>query len=62
MPPIQIAQLYLRRDDRDNALTWLERSLAEKSVPIVYIGVDPQYDSLRGLPRFQALVAKLRLP
>ncbi|MBX9603809.1 MAG: tetratricopeptide repeat protein [Bryobacteraceae bacterium] len=62
VPPIQVAQLYLRMDDRDNALTWLERSLAEKSVPIVYIGADPQYDSLRGHPRFQALMAKLRLP
>ncbi len=62
VPPMQIAQLYLRADDRDNAVTWLERSLAEKSVPIVYIGADPQYDPLRGHPRFQALIAKLRLP
>jgi Tfp pilus assembly protein PilF len=62
VPPIQIAQLYLRIGDRQRALDWLERSYAEKSVPIVYIGADPQYDPLRKEPRFQDLIAKLQLP
>lgn len=48
--------------DRAAALDWLERGFDERAVKMVLLGVDPQYDRLRGEPRFRALLTRMDLP
>jgi TolB-like protein/Tfp pilus assembly protein PilF len=54
------ALLYLSLGNRDEAIRWLEQSLADHEGPhITFIKVDPLLDPLRGDPRFEALVQKV---
>jgi serine/threonine-protein kinase len=55
------SQVHLALGDTPTALDWLERAAAEHSPLIVYIKVDPQFDSLRAEPRFQTLLKKIGL-
>ena len=45
--------------DNSHPLEALERSYAQRADGLVFLGVDPSYDSLRDEPRFQALLAEL---
>jgi TolB-like protein/tetratricopeptide (TPR) repeat protein len=45
--------------DRVRAIHWLERALDERDSFVPYINVDPRLASLRGEPRFRALVSRL---
>jgi hypothetical protein len=51
----EIAVIHLGRGDRAQALAWLERAHARHSGWVVYVGVDPRLDPLRGDTRFEAL-------
>jgi TolB-like protein/DNA-binding winged helix-turn-helix (wHTH) protein/tetratricopeptide (TPR) repeat protein len=57
-----LARAYEALGERDLALEWLERGLEERAVKMVLIGVDPQFDRLRGDARFRNLVRRLHLP
>ena len=51
---------YTGLGEKDKAIDWLERACREHTDPeIIVIKVDPMLDSLRGEPRFDALVQKL---
>src|SRR4029434_8189868 len=52
---------YALLKDKDNALFWLERSLAVGFDRADLLKVDSDLDSLRSDPRFQALVQKVSL-
>src|SRR5436190_13041210 len=57
------ALLYLSLNNKDEALRWLEQSYEERDGSnICWINVDPLLDSLRGDPRFEALVQKVVAP
>src|SRR5215831_14269079 len=57
------ALLYLSLGNRDEAIRWLEQSVAgHEEVDIIFIKVDPMLDPLRGNPRFEALVQKVLAP
>jgi TolB-like protein/DNA-binding SARP family transcriptional activator/Tfp pilus assembly protein PilF len=60
LPAYELAKLHLALGDRDRAMEWLERALAERSHSIAFLGVDPQLDALRSDPRFTALEARVR--
>ena len=47
--------------DRDEAFRQLDRALAERSAGMIYLHLDPLYDSIREDPRFSALVEKIGL-
>jgi TolB-like protein/Tfp pilus assembly protein PilF len=52
--------LYVSLGNRDEAIRWLEQGVADhESYEILFIKVDPMLDSLRGDPRFEALVQKV---
>ncbi len=57
----QIAEVYSHRHDIDSALSWLERGFARRDPGLRWLKVDPLYKPLRGDPRFDALLRKLKL-
>ena len=57
------ALLYLSLNNKEEALRWLEQSYEERDGSnICWVKVDPLLDSLRGDPRFEALVEKVVAP
>jgi TolB-like protein/DNA-binding winged helix-turn-helix (wHTH) protein len=60
--PRNFAELYVRIDDKENALRWLDRAFAEHSSFLVQITHDPSYESLGTDPRFRAMLHRLRAP
>jgi len=56
-----LARLYIHLGQPAEALTWLEKAYEERSGAIVYLKVDPHFDSLHGEPRYQALLKKVGL-
>jgi TolB-like protein/Tfp pilus assembly protein PilF len=59
----QMAQVYAHRGDRDSALKWL-RDAKDAHDPgfLNYLKCDPTLADLRSDPRYQALLAELKLP
>jgi TolB-like protein/DNA-binding winged helix-turn-helix (wHTH) protein/Flp pilus assembly protein TadD len=61
--PTGIAGLYARLGDKDNAFHWLDRAYEEREGQILtLLKVLPDFDTLRGDPRYGALLRKLGLP
>jgi serine/threonine-protein kinase len=61
VPATSIAIIYSGLGDEDNAMSWLEQAYTEHAGPLIWLGVHPIYDPLRGNPRFQELLRKLGL-
>src|SRR5205085_2188298 len=49
-------------DEREAALSGLEKALEEKEGRLVYLKVERAFDALRSEPRFAALVRRLGIP
>jgi TolB-like protein/DNA-binding winged helix-turn-helix (wHTH) protein len=60
--PLEFASRYALLNDKDQAFTWLEKAYAERSPQLFNLNVDPDYDAIRGDPRFKQLVSRLGLP
>jgi serine/threonine-protein kinase len=56
--PLEMAMMQGILGNRDRAFYWLDRAYNERTLPI-YIRTSPQYDSLRGDPRFARFLARL---
>lgn len=61
LPATSIATIYCGLGDDDEAIAWLERGYAARDVRMTFLRVDRRWDSLRGDPRFDALMHKLHL-
>jgi len=59
--PYDIAVLYVGLDDKESALAMLEKAYEEHSGWVVFLNVEPKFDSLRADARFQALLEKVGL-
>ena len=59
--PISIANIYSSLGDREHAFEWLEKSLEDRSRGMIFMKVDPMFDSLRPDPRFTALLRRMGL-
>ncbi len=59
--PVELSQIYAALGDRDKALDLLERGAASKDRGLLYLKVDPFFDSLRDSQRFQALLKQISL-
>jgi TolB-like protein/DNA-binding winged helix-turn-helix (wHTH) protein/Tfp pilus assembly protein PilF len=57
-----IGLIYLGLGDKEQSLDWLERAVREYSGDMIDVRVEPQFDSLRGEPRFKELQLKMKLP
>ncbi|MBC7788559.1 MAG: protein kinase [Anaerolineae bacterium] len=56
-----LARSYASLGEREQALTWLEKTYDAKGGFVVYLKVHPHFDSLRGEARFQKLLQKVGL-
>jgi tetratricopeptide (TPR) repeat protein len=57
---VSLAFLYTHLGDHAKALDNLEKAYEEHSGDMLYIRVEPSLDPLRGDPRFQALVQRMK--
>ena len=57
-----IAVVHARRGALDDAFRWLDRSFEQREAALLSLQVDPLLAGLRGDPRYQALLARMRLP
>lgn len=62
LSPVEFGYRYALLGDNDNAFRWLEKAYEDRSPQLFNLNVDPDYDALRGDPRFADLVARLHLP
>jgi tetratricopeptide (TPR) repeat protein len=59
MPETTIAMLFAQVGDNDHAMEYLERAYQKHSGDLLYLGVEPYFDPMRGDPRFQALIRRV---
>ena len=59
--PVAFATLYLGLGDVERALDWTERALEARRGWLAYLRVNPIMDPMRGHPRFDALLTRMRL-
>ena len=58
--PFHIAQVNMALGNREAALDGLEAAFEARDNGLFYIAYGAQFDSLRGEPRFEALVEKMK--
>ncbi len=54
-----VADLFIRLENYDRALEWLEKAHKERATRLICAAVEPAFDPLRKLPRFNRLVATI---
>ena len=59
--PMAFAQVYAGLGDKAEAVAWLEKAYARRSHGLTALKVDPEYDLLRGDPRFRDLLRRVGL-
>ncbi|MBL8231943.1 MAG: hypothetical protein JNL98_25830 [Bryobacterales bacterium] len=60
--PYVMALLAMGLRENSRAVEWLEKAAEERTPTLKWIGVDPMFDSLRGEPRFRAILERMGLP
>ena len=59
VPPVYVAMVYMGLDDRSRALDLLDQTVTDRLDWGVQLKVEPDFDPLRGEPRFAALLARV---
>ena len=57
--PYKLSLRLLEIGEHDESLRWLERAFDQRDVRLLFLRVNPQFDSLRGSPKFESLIARL---
>ena len=57
-----IAWIYACLGEKDLALDWLELAYEQHEAVLIFLNIEPDFDSLHDEPRFQALLAKMGFP
>jgi TolB-like protein/DNA-binding winged helix-turn-helix (wHTH) protein/Tfp pilus assembly protein PilF len=57
-----IARVYAWRGEKQQAFEWAERAYLLRDTGITWLKVDPDFRSLRGDPRYRALLQRMNLP
>jgi serine/threonine protein kinase/tetratricopeptide (TPR) repeat protein len=60
VPSTSFALIHAGLGENDQALDWLEKGAEQRELPLSTLKVHPAYDSLRGEPRFTALLRQMR--
>ncbi len=58
----QLAVLYARLGESDNALERLERAFQMHEPELIYVQREPAFDWMQGRPRFKAFINAMKLP
>ena len=58
----KIALVYASMSERDSAFEWLEKAFAEHDTFLPWLNSDPDFEPLRGDPRFEALIRRIGIP
>ena len=56
-----IASIYAGLDDKDQAVKWLQKAHLRRSYRLIYLQVDPKFDTIRSDKRFKTLLKKVGL-
>ena len=59
--PYLFAVVHAGLGDKDQTFAWLDKTLQERSVFLIWLKVEPQFDPLRDDPRFQDLLKRIGL-
>lgn len=60
--PLELSVIQLGLGEKEEALTLLEQGYREQAEEMIWIKVDPIFDSLRNEPRFQKIIADIKFP
>ena len=62
-PPsmLAVALAYFALGDKDRCFEWLNKGVDDRQF-VIFWKIDPQLDPVRSDPRFQALIARLKMP
>jgi tetratricopeptide (TPR) repeat protein len=55
-----LASIHAGLGEKEEALHWLDRAFEERDSSLVWLKVHPRFDALRGEPRFEALLERMR--
>jgi glycerol kinase len=58
---LEIAHLYTRLGEKEQAFVWLDKAYEEHDMWLATLKVEPKWDSLRSDPRFQELERRVGL-
>jgi tetratricopeptide (TPR) repeat protein len=59
--PVSLALVYLATGDREKAMQLLEEAARKKDRELLYVKVSPEFDRLRNMDRFRALLKNINL-
>src|SRR5215472_16791711 len=59
--PYMIAAVYAGLENKNQAFDWLNKGIDERSSSMVYLKVDPFFDTLHADPRFADLLRRIGL-
>ncbi len=59
--PFYLAEVYAALGSSTEAMNQLEKAYQDRSNSIIFLRVDPEFDSLRADPRFQKLLQRLQI-
>jgi tetratricopeptide (TPR) repeat protein len=60
--PMSIAAIHGALGNKDDAFQWLQKSLGDRSIWLIYLKVDPAFDYLRQDQRFSEVLRQVGLP
>lgn len=61
LPPQEFAIVHVGLGQYDQAFAWLEKAYQERFAYLIYLTIEPLFDSLHGDPRFTNLARRLNL-
>ena len=59
-PAYDMAVIHAALGDPSAALGWLDKAIAERSIEVVWVRVDPRLASLHSDPRLEELLKKMK--
>jgi TolB-like protein/lipopolysaccharide biosynthesis regulator YciM len=57
-----MALAFMGVNDKDQAFSWLEKAVSDHAGRLMFLNVEPRFDSVRSDPRYAELVRLLRFP
>jgi TolB-like protein len=60
--PFDVALIHLGLGAKDSAFEWLEKAYEDHSTWLIWLKVDPRFDTIRDDPRYRDLLRRMRIP